>query len=438
METEALEQSIVLRIVAGEQRGASIELEPRVAYDIGSSQACRISLIGEGIEPVHIEAVFFEGELTILRSAEDVMLDGKPLGSLPVIVFPLQLVSFAGVVFAFGNVDEDWEQVEARAAELGEQSGKSSPDAPKRKVPGPVVATIAAAMIFGLFAVLGTVFWKFAGMSSPEGQEIASVEMRDYPQMEQKVMEIVVANPFLKDKVILKEEEGIKVITGIVDRSEDILMLRQAIGDLELKWNVASRFQLEDELDLVLRDYDNGLVYEISLTDGVVILELEGIADSSGTDEKLKEVINRNIPLIEKIMIAVHSSDSVLEKVDELLTSKGQYATLKQELKGKVLSLSGPLLANYASVEGEVQDILAGFEPHSLEFVSEISLGPNFEGAVSSILISKTSYAIFRFGNREIRAVAGTRLPGGIKLVAVTPSSLIVQHDGIDYHLSRT
>ena len=435
----------ILKILIGVQEGAEIGLENRQSYAIGTSDECHIVLIGEEITPVHIEAAYLGGLLSILKCEEDVKLDGQDLPQLPTSVLAGQVLSFASIALAFGKPDDDWEALKEKASEILSDQPAAGLEAeePEQVTVAPSrsrVPTIVTSTLL-ILALIGSGAW-YAISDDPADPTSAAAENDSSERSEQdqeelapgdKIRLMLVSSDDYQD-VEFNSDQGAKgSLVGIVDSDAAEKKLRKMASEAGIRWRVASERQLLEGLRLALDKYDAGLIYDLETKGGKISLKISGIRDSANI-EVIEQSIADNLPLIDSVDITATPLDKVLADLGSFLKAKPQYGKVSVNYDGRDLVLSGKLLANYEELlEPGLASILENFGSNAIDLRKELKIGPRFSGKVTSVLLGNARHAVINFRGRAIRVGAGSRLPGDFLLASIDRQKLELEHEGTTY-----
>lgn len=426
-----------LKVLAGVQEGAEIELENRQTYSIGTDDDCTVVLLGEGIAGIHIEAAYLVGALSVLRCEQGVMLDGKPLPDLPTTIAAGQLLSFSGVVFAFGGADTDWqglaEKAKLLAAQQPEQETQQSEEPEKQQHKRSHVATVAVSVVLALAL---SAAWFFLsnkpGENSASNGTTAGGQDAGSPNSVATVADMLAANDEFSNVKLVKIAGGKgNELVGLLDSAAAERKLKKIASASDMRTRVALKPQLLEGLRLSLDKYDAGLSYSLEVADGKIALKIGGICDCVDA-EALKQSIRDNIPVIDSIKVSATPLGELLAELNTVIASRPEFGLIKINYPGgKALDVHGSLLKNFKKPDFE--RILDNYKPHEMVLREQFKTGPFFGGNVTSVLIGAKKHAVIDFSGREIRVALGSRLPGNFKLDNISRDKLDLEYEGTKY-----
>ena len=431
----------VLKVLAGVQKGAEIVLQEQL-YTIGSDESCKIVLLEEGVAAVHIQAAYLNGSLSILECQGDVHIDGSPIGKPPVTIASGQLISFGSMLLSFGDPSQDWERIAEAGRQLEAAAGTGDAGSPAALPPPASGSRWRSYRLMVLVVPVAAIGLGIVG----SGDESADQDGSGAYQTGDNVMfQMRMSDPVTEFKSWLESErqlsevffiqqEDSAVLAGLVDDPGTLISLRKMSSDIGPRWRVALRSQLLDDLKLSLAKFDAGLIYELSARDGMTVLRLGGFARHIEDSGQLIGVVRDNFPVIDEVEVTAVALAEIIGQIEEELGYGLEYSGIQIGSVGRVLTVSGTVLANY---ERQLADLLAqlleSYQPHSLALDFQVTVGPYFDGKVTSVLIGASTAAVIDFAGEETRAAVGDEVEGGFVIRKIAGNMIELLHSGQTY-----
>ena len=430
----------VLKVLAGVQKGAEIVLAEQL-YTIGSDENCKIVLLEEGVAAVHIQAAYLNGNLSILECQNDVHIDGKPVGNPPVAIASGQLISFGSMLLSFGERGQDWDRIAEGARRLADAADRKE-GKPGRPPPPPPGAHRRSWRLLALAVPAAALGLGIVGGGDSDNQGAS----KDAPAADNAMFQMKISDPVTEFKAWLASEQQLSevffieqgdsgVLVGLVDEPGSLISLRKMSSDIGPRWRVAQRSQLLEDLRLSLAKFDAGLIYELSASDGVTVLQLGGFARAIEDSADLVAVVRDNFPVIDEVEVTAVALVEIIDQIEDELGYGLEYAGIEVEADEQTLTVSGTVLANY---EQQLADLLAqlfaSYQPHSLALDFEATVGPYFDGKVTSVLIGANTAAVIDFAGDETSVAVGDEVEGGFVIQQIESNLLELLHEGRIYH----
>lgn len=105
---ERVDESVLVILGPSEEMPPGVPLGPS-RMTLGAGEEDDVFLGGVGVVPGHVHMVFLEGRATLMRAAQEILLDGQPVRSFPADWLPLQVLSLsADTHLAYGEPQSVW------------------------------------------------------------------------------------------------------------------------------------------------------------------------------------------------------------------------------------------------------------------------------------------------------------------------------------------
>ena len=430
----------ILKVLAGVQKGAEIVLQEQL-YTIGSDESCKIVLLEDGVAAIHIQAAYLNGNLSILECQDDVHIDGKPVGKPPVTIGSGQLVSFGSMLLSFGARDQDWEKIVA-GAKLIESAGSGKAATPASPLP----AIVPRRRRWRLMALAVPAVALGLGIVGAGDDEKSSAGSSQAAPTNNVMFQRRVSDPVTDFKKWLASEQQLSevffiergdsgVLVGLVDEPGTLISLRKMSSEIGPRWRVALRSQLLEDLRLSLAKFDAGLIYELAARDEMTVLRLGGFARAIEDSEDLISVVRDNFPVIDDVEVTAVALADVIEEIEGELGYGLEYSGIEIEVSKQTLTVAGTVLANYERpLVGMIEQLLDSYQPHDLVLDFAVTVGPYFDGKVTSVLIGASIVAVIDFAGDETSAAVGDEVEGGFVLQKIESNLIELLHEGRIYY----
>lgn len=206
-----------LRVLVGVHAGAERKLAERDMLIIGSADDCDLIFSDSGVAAHHCIVNYANGQLTVravdaeVRIDDDMLHPGDPVG-----VAPFALIRLGGARFAMGpHWSERWQTLLARVEQPAVAAEGEVPVAAAKRRPGKF-ATLAVALVL---LCAGGAALTLAQKNTRPVQTVAPVMPRD-----NEVRALV--NQLGFSGLGVERRENQAVVTGYVERAEDLAVLR--------------------------------------------------------------------------------------------------------------------------------------------------------------------------------------------------------------------
>lgn len=453
------DQPFLFVVLSGSQKEGSFPLNAG-RFRLGSSEECDLVLRDQGIAEHHLDLIFADESLSILRCHGDpVFLDQEEITELPYDLPPLEIITIADVCFTYGPKGSHWpvppsldakEQQEPEEESLQTQHNHSletpSPTAPKsrRQIKRPAVVALFAVCLLCLpglwFAFQAGLFASFlpdkntvaqAGAHKAQTPKSSSQKQQ---KLLQKFEDMLVKDPaFAQVRLIHQDQRS--WIAGYVMRDNDLVRLQNLARSTSFPVTTVSLNQLKPAIALTIDDDHHAFSYDFSLNpQGKIDLTIQGMSVKSFDEKELRSELQQTLPVLASVTFNITDRRKLLTWITEQTESDQDISRITFTFEGNALVVQGAILENFVS---RLQKLIAKIEekiPHSITIVEKEIIGPHFDSQILSLGQGHINLVRLRLEPQgEIQTFApGDSIPGGLTLRKISRDHLILSQGDQD------